>query len=546
MMDESKPAFGSCGDIVALFLIVAYALAAYRGVVDISAVGASLDSDLGIYAAASALEDLPSHFLHDPMTVANPHSFGNAERLLGQWLAPDGEYGLGLLRVGGLTVALFYLGWYVLGRWLFGSPGLAGICSILMGISCWVGWGTFWGVVNSDPVPRVLFAALFPFLLLGGIAALARPWARPLVMLAAGLGVWVHNISALATGAMFFMAFALHRKPLSWRRHSVVLVMCLVAFFVPVLLAIAPLLTQGQALSPEDMEVFRALFHIRFGSIYGNLTDGLKDYLWQYTVLIPLFPLACIGGGLAISRRFGTGGRVRALAAMYPGMLVALCCITLVSVMEFRWAGDMGRLPLGQDLIRGTRFLIPLAWLMIVAGLACFWARIRTVFRVLAVGLLAVVVLLVNEGSWNMGAQYSLREAGIVLPVQEKAAALQHTNELRREALEALRALTRPGDVIMSDSGEPAIRHVALRGLFYSFKDGLYPYYAKNIQSARRWLQLTTAMRRHETAYISIWQEAGVPWLLCSRPQDRERLAACGEVVWSNAGWLVVRRQEAR
>lgn len=531
-------------DIIAIIVCCAYAVAAYQGVVQISAAGASLDSDLGIYASASALEDFPENFAYDPIAGAHSHSFGNMERILGRWAAPDHQYGLGLLRIGGVAVALFYAGYYFLGRWLFGSPGLAGILSAVMGISCWVGWGTFWGVVNSDPVPRVLFSGLFPFLLMGGIAALSRPWARPLVMLAAGLCVWVHNISALATGAMLFMAFVLNKGDMSWRRHSGILATCLVVFFVPVLHMIWPLLVQHQPLSQDDLQIFRTLFDVRFGADYGNLTDGLKNYLWHYTVLVPLFPLACVGWSLVMSGRFPTGAKVRKLAGMYPGMLLALGVIAACAIAEFRWAALAGHLSLGQDLIRGTRFLIPLAWLMIVAGLSCFWARIAASLRMLIASGLIVAIVMLNEGSWNKGAHYTLREAGLISSVDEKIDQQLQKNMLRREALEVLRDMSRPGDVIMSDNGEPGIRFVSLRGLFYSFKDGLYPYYAKNRQAACQWLQVTAAMRRDDMAYIDVWHGSGLRWLLCSRPQDREQLAAYGTIVWSNADWLIIRRFE--
>ena len=136
-------------DIVALLLIAAYALAALAGVLEISANGTELDSDLGMYACITAGERHPESFSADPTAALHSHSFWNAARSLGALLTPGNEYAVGLLRAGALAVFVFYAGFYLLGRWLFGSPILAAVLSLVMGVTVWVGWGTFWGVTHS-------------------------------------------------------------------------------------------------------------------------------------------------------------------------------------------------------------------------------------------------------------------------------------------------------------------------------------------------------------------------------------------------------------
>lgn len=151
--------------------------------------------------------------------VTPANSIWNLERFTARLLTPGNDYVVGLFRAGALAIFIFYAGWYLLGRWLFGSPGPAFLLALLAGVTVWVEWGTFWGIAQSDPVPRVFFAALWPFLLLGALAAQERPLLRPPAMLAAGLCMWVHGISALNTGAMFFLAFALHRpQGRAWSR----------------------------------------------------------------------------------------------------------------------------------------------------------------------------------------------------------------------------------------------------------------------------------------------------------------------------------------
>ena len=107
-------------DIVALLLIAAYALAALAGVLEISANGTELDSDLGMYACITAGERHPESFSADPTAALHSHSFWNAARYLGALLTPGNEYAVGLLRAGALGVFVFYAGFYLLGRWQIG------------------------------------------------------------------------------------------------------------------------------------------------------------------------------------------------------------------------------------------------------------------------------------------------------------------------------------------------------------------------------------------------------------------------------------------
>ena len=68
-----------------------------------------------------------------------------------------------MLRVGALGVFLHFLAYYILGRCLFRSPSLAALLSILMCIAVHWSFGTFWGSMRSDPVPRIFYADLPSF-----------------------------------------------------------------------------------------------------------------------------------------------------------------------------------------------------------------------------------------------------------------------------------------------------------------------------------------------------------------------------------------------
>lgn len=537
-----------------LFLCLAalYALAALQGIVPISGGGADMDSDLSTYAFAMAGPRHPENFRHDAiLREATPaNSFWNLEQFLGEKLTPGDQYAVGLFRAGALAIFVFYAGAYLLGRWLFGSPALACMLAVFMGITFWMGWGTFWGIAHSDPIPRVFFAALWSFLLLGAVISLDKPFWRPLVMLATGLCMWVHGISALNAGAMFFLAFALHRPAgWSWGRHLAGLGLCLILYFIPVLIFLWPSLTQKSAFSAADLEVFQRLFDLRWREDYGSLGQRLAELAhWSNPALI----LFC--GGLAawlVVRRRG-GERARRLAGMYPAFVLALALVVLFSWAESQLAPAWGRLPMAHEFVRGLRFLVPLSWLMIVAAVAVAWPYFRGAWGRVARGLLlagtVLPVLLLSQDRQHMAALYAVSQrTGICLPLpwplKDKAErAMQHARA-HREALDNLRRLTRPGEVVFSNAGDMGVRHLALRGLSHTFKDGSHPFYNKRVEQARTWLEYEFLMRSGPTGYVDAWLASGVPWLLSDRPGDRALIARYGDVLWENKGWLIARRR---
>lgn len=527
-----------------LFLVLAacYAWAALCGVLEISSGGAALDSDLRTYAQGMAGVGHPECFRDDPVlrVVTHHNSIWNVQRFLAVFLTPGDSYAVGLLRAGALALFIFYAGYYFLGRWLFRSPGLASLLALAMGVTFWVGWGTFWGVTHSDPVPRVFFAAIWPFLLLGAVAALNRPWLRLLVMLGVGLSIWVHSISALATGAMLFMAFALKKSEnQSLTSHLLHCLACLSLFFIPVLAFLWPTLSQEKIFSSMDMEALKNVFNLRYVEDYSMVWLQLRDYLLRYSLAPPLF-LAGLAGWL-LARSQGAA-RVRALAGMYPGFLLGLAGVVIFSWLEGRWAAIAGHLPLGHELVRGARFLVPLSWLAVVAGVACFWPRLCVLWRVTTVVAALSAVLLYTSDRQHIAALHYLH-ASWLSPYGEEAQEAMHRSAERRTVFETLRKMTRPGEMVFSNDGDLAVRYLALRGLFHAFKDGANAFYDRDADRARTWLRYNALMSREPTGYIDAWLASGVPWLLSSRPQDKALLEPYGDVLWENDGWLIARRR---
>lgn len=525
-------------DMLFLISAAAYAFLSLEGITQISANGALLDSDLETYAQGMAGELRPDLFAADPVLrqISPANSIPNIQRLLGAWLMPANTPGVGLLRAGAIAIFIFYAGWYALGRRLFQSPSVAAILALVCGITIWIGWGTFWGVTHSDPVPRVFFAAIFPFLLILAMAGAVHLWLRPLACFACGLCMWVHGISALNCGAMFLMAFLL-LKPAnsSIKKHIFNTLTCVSAFLGPVLLFLWPSLIQRGAFSPEEIAIFSDVFALRWHEDYASFSEGIKFFLNPSQAPI----LICIGGvaGWALLK-FRGNAREKTFCALCPGFFLALGIMTLFCWAESEYSPRFGRLPMGHEFVRGLRFLVPISLILVIGACNLFCGKwIRRC--VLCIILIALSLFTVDRQ--YVAAQYAIaQKTGLPLPLLEDAKKRMKKAESYRQLYEAIEKIVPPGEAIFSAEDEMGIRFVAWRPLIHTFKDGYVYYYNKDFPGSASWLDYEKKLRQKPDGYLEAWQKSGAPWLLIRKDNETPNLKNYGHVALEQNGWLLV------
>lgn len=520
-------------DLLFLALAALYAWLAMDGILPLSGCGAQLDSDLQTYAQGMAGAAHPELFSSDPVlhAASAANSIQNLERWLGSWLAPPGEWAIGLLRAGAAAIFTFYAGWYMLGRWLFGAPSLAALLSVACGITVWVGWGTFWGITHSDPVPRVFFCAAMPLLLWLGMLGARRAALRPIAMLACGLAIWIHGISALNCGAMLFMAFLLIRAPgQSLGSHALNLCACLGAFFAPVLAFLWPSLSQGGRFSADDLAIFRELFNLRWREDYSGFGARLLGFFSPKNAAFPILAGGLIGWIVAILKG---SGREKLLARMAPCFLAALLLVAGFSWLEGQWAPGLGRLRMGHELPRGLRLLIPIAWMLAVGGIGALFGKWP---RRLALICLLVAVAMLSQDRQYAAAQLAISQrTGLPLPLAQGG---EEGASLRR-LFEAVKRIVPEGEAIYCPEDAMQTRYIALRPLAHSFKDGYVHFYNKDVERSAKWLELEKLARGAPHGWLKAWQASGAPWLLCRA--DEAGLFRPDQIKLSQAGWLLVR-----
>lgn len=528
-------------DIVFILLVFLYALACWRGALEMSDYGAVLDSDLQTYAQAMAGEARPELFANDPALAdrSPANSIPNLQRALASLLLQDDGYAAALLASGAVAIFVYYAGWYLFGRIVFRFPSLAAILSLAMGVTVWIGWGTFWGVTHSDPVPRVFFTALFPFLLLLALAGAKRPSLRPLAMLACGLAMWAHGVSALNCGAMFFTAFFFLKGPQnSLSRHFINLALCLAAFFIPVLYFLWPSLFQSGSFTPDELALFQEFFAIRWQSDYSDFGGRLLKF---FSLSNPPFLILLGGTGCWLLIYKNSKGNLKELCRMFPCFILALALVVCFCWAEGELAPRYGRLPLGHELIRGLRFCVPMAWIMMTGLLALYFPKI--VWRASLLAITIALLLYTTDRQYIAAQLAAAKYTGISLPLSHAAEAERARALEARKLVEMIKNRVPEGEAVFSDEDLMPVRYLALRPLAYSFKDGYIHYYNKDYPRAAQWLKIEKIAGSSPDAFAKAWLESKAPWFV-SRKDDAEKfLAPYANFMDSSGPWRLYKRK---
>ena len=531
----------SLGDFLFCLFVATFAILAVHGSTVISGGGAIIDSDLATYAQGMAGSDHPELFEKDPVLhiKSSANSIWNLERCIAVWLTPNDNYAVGLLRAGGVIIVFFYISWYIFGRWLFRRRIYGLLLSILVSITVWVGFGTFWGINHSDPLPRAFHAAFWPWCLMLAIVAYDKIMLRPLAMFVAGLGMWLHGVSALNTGAMFFMAFLLH-KPKDVRVSSYFgnMFLCAVSFLLPVLIFLWPSLLQKHSFSQDDLYIFQEIFKIRwnedFGNIFGTLVE-LFSFKNSESFLIYVGILAYIVWRLVSTEK------ERIVVKMIPGLVLGIFCVVIFSIFETKYAATLGRVSMGHELVRGVKFLIPLAWISICGFLIFLLRRLPSTIIFAFVCAVTVLVVCLSQDKQYIAAQYSLSEIiELKLPLYSKAKLMREEAEAAREALEKIQKFVPAGEPVfcLTDS-MMAIRYLSMRPLFYTFKDGYVYFYNKDLEGAKQWLSHTKDFISNNGIKVDIIRNQKIKFILIHKDFLRDMNLDKLNNIWENNMWIL-------
>ena len=544
-MKETEHKRHRLADLLLVLLAALFCWCALQGTLDLNPQGIGMDSDLQNYAQIMEAGECPAAFARDPVASFFPQDPGVPNLLTAlAGLLPDGDNAAtDMLRVGALGVFLHFLAYYILGRCLFRSPSLAALLSILMSIAVHWSFGTFWGSMRSDPVPRIFYADLWPFLLLPACAAVKRPSLQPVVMFLSGCAMLVHTVSALMGGAMFFMAFFLLWRDRGLWRHAGLSLLNLLSFAVPVVIYLKVFLADTPAPPAEYTGLFAEVRALRYSKDWHDVWQSLADILCYYTFPVPLFPAAAVAAAILFKKRQQLAGPVRTLLRLMPGMVLGIAGGCVLCALEMWLARHLGRQNMSQEILRGTRFWVPLSWLLLTCLLSLYWQGLAPLLRRGIVILLAVVLLSLGQGKQVVAARHALADmTGLGWLDTEEARQIKAHSLGLRDALQALRAQAGPEELVFTDGDCMAVRFAARMPMLPVHKDGNVIYYAADPDMARRWLAMQHRMAADATGYMEVWRTEQAALLLTRHVEHKALLLRYGALLFENEGWLLLRR----
>jgi O-antigen/teichoic acid export membrane protein len=483
-----------------------------------------LTGDGGNIASYAAAMDHPDWFRNDPV-LGDSNNIGIYATIHIPWIRAlvhlTGDYGLAYAWMVFPQTFLQLLGFYILGRVLFKNRFWAFLLAFLTAMTVInIGLGEIWGVWQ-DPLPRVTFQALLPFLLALVLVWKDRPRRWPWLMVFAGSLVYVHPISAPAWGLAIWLSLWLF-IPNEWNWWRRILVMLGLGFLF--LAAITPfainyLSYRGRDQGADYATVMTILQAYSPANLL-NVPAALGSFLWNMTrnLLIPVTLTGFIATWL-LKKKDRT--LVKAVLLWMAGLVITSILIPFAERMVEQ---QLHILPLETELVRCIRYFVPLFLL--------FWLWPLAELAPRRVALVLGIVLFAFWGATNRPAVRDLFQAASCLTKGRLVCTAPRPIE---DLLITLRNQTQPGEGVLFFNEDSAytsqtlsVRYAALRPMVYTARDsGLLSYADRSALPA--WLEITKQ-----------WES------LRATPDAQERLEGLVPLAASlNADYLVIDFQVA-
>lgn len=537
-------------DILFACMSLLFSLAALKGTLQLSPLGAGIDTDLQNYAQILEAARYPAAFAADPIARLFVHDPGvpNLMTDLAGLFSSSANAAVAILKAGAIALWLHLLSWYALGRYLWGRASLATLLSLACSITFYWAYGTYWGATQAEPVPRVFFNSCLALFIGLALPALKSYGTRLLLAALLGASIFVHSVSALMAGAMFLTSFLLlpcqkEGSHFNFVRHLLQTLGCTLIYFVPVacFLSWRVPVAQPSALDLALLEQVRAL---RFANNWQDVWGSLFAVLAQYTYKIPLLSVGVLFLVFLLCKKDLLPRRIQPLPKLLLVLIIGVAAGCLACFVEMQLAFALGRQPMSQEMLRGTRFLIPLCLLSITCLVNIGWRKLPRIVAACAVVAGTLALFLLSQDRQVMAARYYLTS---VCHLESEASALrdQQRNRLEVEAMQAIDRLVPQNESIFAPDDTMAVRYIARHPLQAVHKDGNIIYYARDIALARTWLREQKMLAARPDNIISVWFESDARWLLV-RKSGRYWPALVQNqmfgVVFDNADWQLLSR----
>jgi hypothetical protein len=510
-----------------------------------------LDDDAGNIATFAAARDHPELFHGDEVLGAPELSrwYSTVHVPIVRALSRvTGDYGTAFVSLLGLHLFLQSMGFYLLGRVLFRSRYWALLLAVVALMPVDLNLAEFWGLYER-PIPRFSFQALLPFVASAAYVWRRRPERWPVVMVAAGLLIYVHPVSAPAWGMALWLGFLAYPPPeWSWARRLTTM-LSLGALFLAVS---APFLWHyvahqevGTAPSAPYGEI-RRIIEARFEPGYLDLPAAILEFALVFG-RIPgrsLIWLLASGGALLVLWLHRKERKSVVVVLLWVIGLVVTS--VLLPMIDHQLASALHSFPLEYDLVRGLRYLVPFVLLFSLWPLAEISRRSRRQYQTRGVTFLLAAVGALLVSIWSYW--HPPLSLGLARCWSTGGLSCGPSSDTAYEALEAIRRLTPPQAAILPTELPLAIRYYALRPVVYCYKDGGILSYADHqrlLEWNERKRELSKALLIEEPAarmdrLLSVAEGLGARYLFVGATLTDDVPRSRHEFIWANEGYALL------
>ncbi len=455
----------------ALFALL-YTLGRWNGVSPFIYVG----SDASYISSYAASLDHPGQFSADYF-LSNQNKvdsyFALHVPLVRSFERITGAYGNAFLVLLYITIFSKLLGFYLVGKCLFGSRALALLLAVITFPAITTGAWDYWGLIG-DALPRNLFEIALPWLLLVSIKWIDRPKRWYLLSFLLGLLVYVHSISAgICFAALMLIYLVLAPSPFGKRLGQAGLsVLIFAATALPFAYFYSTAYTSSPTVSLSYEESVQILM-TTYGQNHFNVLEIVKTLLLTL-IKSGILPLALVA---LVYHLFNRKAENNHAVLIIGGLALAILLVSAGGPYLERLLDPwLHMVSVQMMLVRGLRYLPPI--LLLFSMLAFFTpVRGRAKKYPHLLGLAGVILVAVSFGmtlKTNTQDQYVKQELSclssghIICPTEEQLDAL--------DMIQALDRYTTAQDTILpvpplTVSYANAIRYQALRPMGYTKND---------------------------------------------------------------------------
>ncbi len=429
-----------------------------------------LSGDAANIAGFAAATKNPDLFVGDEL-LADPENFRFYYTIhvpLLNALEPlVGDYGTAFMAMLPLHSILQIIGFYVLGRVLFKDRWWALLLAVI-NIPAVRLWNTFWGL-GGNPIPRVSFQSVLPWVLAAAIAWRNKPRRWPWLMIFAGLMIYLHPVStpawamALWLGLWFFQP-----KDWTWPKRIGYMFLLGVIFLVVAFPFLRIYLTSHDHGAAPNYDLIWEILNFRFIEPLLDVRVGFVDFV-RSNIANGLLPLTILG---LVSIYIFDKQRRDLLLLTGMWALGVLFVSAFIPYIEQTIARIFELLPLETELVRGMRYLYLFFYLYILWGVAAVAQRYRAPIVKVGTYALGLALVVVWVALNNHFLEPVLRTWGCW---ENSQFTCEHsfTTQAYENAFVFLREEVEPGATIMTpDDIELIIRYLGLHPLVYAEKDG--------------------------------------------------------------------------